>query len=216
MTGEKIMSRYIILTNVIGIIVIAALIAAGGYFYYENQNYVKTEDAVVAADMTQLVSPTSGLLTKWEVKEGSIVSAKKAVGNVTAGDQALPVSTIEAGTIIKNEAKANQMVSAGQVLAQTADMDHLYITANIKETDLKDIEIGDSVEITVDVNTDVSFDGKVEEMGYATASVFSALPSQNSSGNYTKVTQKVPVKISIQNPSKLVLPGMNAEVKISL
>jgi multidrug resistance efflux pump len=120
------------------------------------------------------------------------------------------------GTIIKNEAMNGQMVQAGQVLAQVADMNHLYITANIKETDLKDIEKGDSVNIKVDGDPDVTFEGTIEEIGYATNSVFSMLPQQNTSDNYTKVTQKVPVKISFQNPSAKVLPGMNAEIKISL
>ncbi|RAI18143.1 HlyD family secretion protein, partial [Rhodobium orientis] len=63
---------------------------------------------------------------------------------------------------------------------------------------------------------DTTFEGKVEEIGYATDSVFSMFPEMNQSGDYTKVTEKVQVKISIQNPSAKLLPGMNAEVKISL
>jgi multidrug resistance efflux pump len=206
----------LILTNILGLVVIVALIGAGGYFFYENENYVKTEDAIVSADIMQVVAPTSGLLTDWNVKEGNTVSEKEVVGNVSDGEQKLPVNTMTSGKIIKNEAKMNQMIEAGQVLAQTADMDHLYITANINESDLKDIKVGNTVDITVDGDSDVVFDGTVEEIGYATNSVFSALPSQDSSGNYTKVTQKVPVKISIRNASDKVLPGMNAEIKISL
>lgn len=60
-----------------------------------------------------------------------------------------------------------------------------------------------------------SIKGKVEEVGQATAASFSLMPSSNSDGNYTKVSQVVPVKISLDsNPSKNVVPGMNAEVKI--
>jgi multidrug resistance efflux pump len=206
----------LILTNIIGLVVIVGLIAAGAYFYYENANYVKTDDAVVSADMMQVVAPTSGLLTNWNVKEGNIINNKDVVGNVSNGKQNLPINSMMSGKIIKNEARMNQMVQIGQVLAQTADMDHLYITANISESDLKDIAVGNSVDITVDGDSNVVFNGTVEEIGYATNSVFSALPSQNSSGNYTKVTQKVPVKILIKNPSEKVLPGMNAEVKISI
>ncbi|PLT35658.1 efflux RND transporter periplasmic adaptor subunit [Bacillus sp. V5-8f] len=206
----------LILINTIGIVIIFALITAGGYLYYQKQNYVKTDDAIVSADMIQVVAPSSGLLTNWDVKEGKDVSKKQTVGKVTDGKQTVSINTMMNGTIIKNEAKLNQTVQAGQVLAETADMAHLYITANIKETDLKEIEVGNSVDITVDGDAGTLFDGKVEEIGYATNSLFSALPSQNSSGNYTKVTQKVPVKVSIQNPSDKVLPGMNAEIKISL
>ncbi|SMQ87044.1 Barrel-sandwich domain of CusB or HlyD membrane-fusion [Bacillus sp. OV166] len=206
----------LILINIVGMVVVLALIASGGYYYYENQNYVKTEDAIVSADIAQVVATNSGLLTNWNGKEGEIVSEKEELGKITNGQQALPIDSMSEGTIIKNEVKANQMVQAGQVLAQTADMNNLYITANIAENDLNNIEVGDSVDITVDGESGSLYSGKIEEIGYATNSVFSALPSQNSSGNYTKVTQKVPVKISIQNPSIKVLPGMNAEVKISI
>lgn len=206
----------LILSNVIGIVVILAVIIAGSYIYYQNVNYVETEDAVVSADIMQVVAPTSGILKDWNVKEGANVSENDTVGTVFEGERTSIIYAAENGTIIKNEAKKNQMVQAGQVLAQTADMDHLYITANIKETDLNDIEIGNKVDIKVDGDQEATFNGEIEEIGYTTNSVFSALPSQNESGNYTKVTQKVPVKILIQNPSKKVLPGMNAEVKISL
>jgi multidrug resistance efflux pump len=206
----------LLLINIIGMVVVLALIASGIYFYYEKQNYVKTDDAVVSADISQVVATNSGFLTNWNGKEGKNVSNQEELGKISNGQLALPVDSLATGTIIKNEAKTNQMVQAGQVLAQTADMDNLYITANIEENDLKDIEVGDSVDITVDGDSESLFNGKIEEIGYATNSVFSALPSQNSSGTYTKVTQKVPVKISIENPSSKVLPGMNAEVKISI
>ncbi|WP_026575665.1 HlyD family secretion protein [Bacillus sp. UNC438CL73TsuS30] len=206
----------LLLINIIGMVVVLALIASGVYFYYEKQNYVKTEDAVVSADISQVVATNSGLLKNWNGKEGKIVSDQEKLGKISNGQQALPVESLATGTIIKNEAKTNQMVQAGQVLAQTADMNSLYITANIEEKDLNNIEVGDSVDITVDGDSESLFNGKIEEIGYATNSVFSVLPSQNTSGTYTKVTQKVPVKISIENPSSKVLPGMNAEVKISI
>ncbi|RBN36731.1 transporter, partial [Priestia megaterium] len=109
----------------------------------------------------------------------------------------------------------NQMVQAGQQIASEVDMNNLFIIANIKEDKLKDIEAGDDVDVTVDGDTKTTIDGKVEEIGYATNSIFSLMPSSNSDGNYTKVSQTVPVKISISNYSENVLPGMNAEVKIS-
>lgn len=209
------MSKRIIVANIIGVIVVVLLIALGGYFYFQNKNYVKTDDAVVSADMMGVVAPTSGILTNWDVKDGKNVTNKDIVGKVSDGKNEIPVDAKMDGKVIKNEARKNQMVQAGQELAKEADLDHMYIIANIEETDLKDIEIGDRVDITVDGDNDTTFDGTVKEIGYATNSVFSVLPS-SSTGNYTKVTQKVPVKISINQASDKVLPGMNAEIKISL
>jgi multidrug resistance efflux pump len=205
----------LILVNLIGIIVLCAVLGGGAYFYYQNANYVTTDDAKVSADMTQIVSPATGKLTGWDVMDGKTVSKGNELGKVTDGKETVSIKSAMGGTIIKHGVNNEQLVQAGQLLAQAADLDHLFITANIEETDLSDIEVGDTVDITVDGDANTSFEGKVEEIGYATNSVFSMLPQQNTS-NYTKVTQKVPVKISITNPSEKVLPGMNAEIKISL
>ncbi|MCK1993637.1 HlyD family efflux transporter periplasmic adaptor subunit [Peribacillus muralis] len=205
----------LLIANILGVFVIIALLAAGAYFYYQNENFVKTDDAKVSAEMFQIVAPASGMLKDWDIKEGNAVTKGDAIGTIDEAGQTVSIKLTMGGTIIKSGAGNEQLVQGGQVLAQAADLKHLYITANIKETDLKDIEKGDSVDINVDGDTDVTFEGKVEEIGYATKSVFSALPESNT-GNFTKVTQKVSVKISIMNPSAKVLPGMNAKIKISL
>ncbi|WP_145948770.1 HlyD family secretion protein [Paenibacillus sp. Y412MC10] len=210
------MNIRLIIGNVVGVLVVFILIAAGAYVYYQNENYIKTSDAVVSADMMPVVSTYSGVLTDWHVKTGSNVTDKDVVGTVSDGTKAVPVSTRMNGKIIKSDARKNELVQAGQVLAQEADLDDMYIIANIKEKDLKDLKVGQSVDINVDGDSGKTFSGTVDEIGYATTSVFSVLPQQSSTGSYTKVTQKVPVKISINQPSDKVLPGMNAEVKISL
>ena len=107
------------------------------------------------------------------------------------------------------------MVQAGQQIATEVDMKDLFIVANIKEDQLKDIKEGDDVDVTVDGDSGTKIDGKVEEVGYATNSLSALTSNSSSDGNYTKVSQTVPVKISISNYSEHVLPGMNAEVKIS-
>lgn len=206
----------LIIANIAGVLVICFFIAAGAYFYYEKSNFIKTEDAVVAADMMPVVAPAPGVLASWNIQEGVDVSDKSIVGGVSDGTKTIPVSSRMKGKIIKNDARAGQPVQAGQVLAQEADMDHLYIIANIKENRLKDIKIGQSVDVTVDGDPGAKFEGVVKTIGYATNSVFSVLPQQGSTGSYTKVTQKIPVKISINQVSSKVLPGMNSEVKISI
>lgn len=205
----------LIFANIVGVVVVVALVAGFAYYYYQNKNYVKTDEATVTADMSQIVATSSGQLKDWDIKEGEEVSKDDKLGKLFDGEKELSIVSMDDGKIIKNAVKNHQVVQAGDILAQTADMDKRFITANIKETDLKDIDKGDSVDITVDGDEGTEFEGKVEEIGYAANSVFSKLPQQ-SSGNYTKVTQKVAVKISIQNPTDKVLPGMNAEVKISL
>lgn len=206
----------LMIINMIGIIATLALVAVCGYYYYQNKHYVTTDEARVSANMTKITAPASGKLSGWDAKEGDHISDGDNLGKISDGQQSVAVKAISDGTLVKNTAVNHKIVNAGVVIGQTADMDNIYITAHIKETELRDIEKDDKVDIKVDGDPDTTFEGKVEEIGYATDSVFSMFPETNQSGDYTKVTEKVQVKISIQNPSAKLLPGMNAEVKISL
>ena len=204
----------LLLTNIIGLIVILAIIAGGAYYYYESTNFVKTDEAKVTGDMYQITAPAAGQIKGWDINEGDEVQKDSTVAKVE-GEVKTNNKAVADGTLVKKEVKNNQQVQPGTVLGETIDLSKLYITANIKETDIKNIEKGDKVDIVVDGDPDTTFEGTVEQIGYATNSTFNMLPATNSSGNYTKVTQKVAVKISIKNPSDKVLPGMNASVKIS-
>lgn len=205
----------LLLINVIGLIIILAIIGGGGYYYYESTNFIKTDEAKVTGDLYTIVAPAAGKLSDWDLQEGDIVTKDKKVAKVATTEGEKAVKTSAPGTVVKTQVLENQLVQAGQTLAQTINMEELSITANLEENKLKNIEKGDSVDIVIDGDPDTVFEGTLEQIGYATTSVFSVMGNQNSSGNYTKVTQKVPVKISIKAPSDKVLPGMNAEVKIS-
>ena len=110
------------------------------------------------------------------------------------------------------------VVQPGQPIFSVYDNTDLWVTANYEETKISRISLGDSVAISVDAFPDNQFYGKVIQLGTNTASQFSLIPPNNASGNFTKVTQRVPVKISIEqvNSSDKVtlLPGMSVEVDI--
>jgi len=205
----------LMVTNFIGIIVILALLIGGGYYYVQKSNYITTDNAKVSGDVYNVVAPAAGKVASWTVEEGNDVSKDAEIAKIQAEKGSVAATVPADGKIIQTNVKENQMVQAGQQIASEVDMNNLFIIANIKEDKLKDIEAGDDVDVTVDGDTKTTIDGKVEEIGYATNSIFSLMPSSNSDGNYTKVSQTVPVKISISNYSENVLPGMNAEVKIS-
>lgn len=107
------------------------------------------------------------------------------------------------------------MASTSTSLAVVANMNQAYVTANIKEVNINDIKVGQKVDITIDAFPNELFNGKVENIGQSAESVFSLLPAQNSSGSFTKVTQLIPVKISIDGAANMnLMPGMNASIKI--
>ncbi len=156
-----------------------------------------------------------------QMKEGDTVIANQILGrldssNLSAGllDHAVLRAPIS-GTVLKTMAKEGEVVVPGQPVAMIVNKDHLYISANIEETDLNRVHIGQKVECTVDTFPGYTLHGKVIEIGEATASTFSLLPEVNTSGDFTKVTQQIPIKIAIDNQQGLDLsPGMSAVIKI--
>ncbi|MHA7744573.1 HlyD family efflux transporter periplasmic adaptor subunit [Priestia aryabhattai] len=205
----------LMVTNFIGIIVILALLIGGGYYYVQKSNYITTDNAKVSGDVYNVVAPAAGKVASWTVEEGNDVSKDAEIAKIQAEKGSVAATVPTDGKIIQTNVKENQMVQAGQQIATEVDMKDLFIVANIKEDQLKDIKEGDDVDVTVDGDSGTKIDGKVEEVGYATNSLSSLTSNSSSDGNYTKVSQTVRVKISISNYSEHVLPGMNAEVKIS-
>ena len=90
-----------------------------------------------------------------------------------------------------------------------------WIEANFKETDLAKMRVGQPAEITFDAYPDLKVRGKVSSIGAGTGSEFSVLPAQNANGNWVKVTQRVPVRISITDkPKRAMIAGLSAHVRI--
>jgi membrane fusion protein, multidrug efflux system len=114
------------------------------------------------------------------------------------------------------------IVSPGQPIVAIYDMSHLWVTAYLEETKIANVRVGDKATITVDAYPGLEFSGAVLDIGATTGQLFSVIPPQNASGNFTKVTQRIPVTLSISFPTDLkgqqiiLRPGMSAEVKIQI
>lgn len=128
------------------------------------------------------------------------------------------------GVVARKWLMPGDIAQPGQPIFTIYDLNNVWITANFEETKLASIHLGDPAQISVDTYPGREFKGSVLLVGAATASQFSLIPPSNASGNFTKVTQRVPVKISIDatNPRNAeehsdrvsLLPGMSVEVKI--
>ena len=107
------------------------------------------------------------------------------------------------------------LVSPGQKLAALVPTDKLYVDANYKETQLGKIKVGETAKFTVDALPDQTFTGKVISIAPASGAVFSLLPPENATGNFTKVVQRVPVRIEI--PAELLAKGeLRAGLSVSV
>jgi len=113
-----------------------------------------------------------------------------------------------AGHVTKKQIESGRLVAAGQALMTIVPLEpsELWVTANFKETQLKDVRPGQKVSIDVDTYPDRPITGVVESIMAGTGSVFSLFPSENASGNYVKIVQRIPVKIVFDKDNAALPP----------
>ena len=147
-------------------------------------------------------------------------SLKQAEAQKESADQNLDYTTLTAaqpGRVVKISGAKGQFVQAGQAIAMFVP-DEIWVTANFKETQLADMRPGQPVELTIDAYPDHVLHGKVDSVQPGSGTAFSLLPAENATGNYVKVTQRVPVKITVDNWPKDVSigPGMSVEPTVTV
>lgn len=210
--------RKTLITAVLALMVIA-MVGVGTYYWYNNTYYVSTEDATVSSDLVKAGPQVSGKLLELYVNEGQHVEKGQIIARQDMGtlpDTSLEMSIVRApitGTVIKKQGTVGEIVSPGQSLAIMIDPSAIYINANIEETKLEKLKIGQPVDIAIDEYGGSKLTGKIQSIGEATAATFSLLPT-SSGGTFTKVTQKVPVKIKLDKYNVKLQPGISVVVKI--
>ena len=95
-------------------------------------------------------------------------------------------------------------------------MDELHVVANVSETEIRNVREGQPVQISVDAFPDVRFKGHVLRVGSVTGSKFALIPQESVGGNFVKVIQNVPVRISVKDPGALLKVGLSAVVSIDI
>ena len=206
---------------VIVALMVGAVAGVGFYYWHQGKYYVSTEDARVTGDIFKVNPQMTGKLIEFLVGEGDHVVKDQIIGRQEMINQpsvAVETSVLRSpidGIIIKKQANIGEIVSPGQTLAMVVNPAEIYITANIEEKKVLRIQPGQPVEVTIDQFGARKFTGQVDSIGQAANSAFSLLPTATS-GNFTKVIQKVPVKIVLDNFEEQLLPATNAAVKIHL
>jgi len=166
--------------------------------------------------------------TQLSVTRAQIESANAAVGYSNAQIKVIETTLTNTklyapfdGVIAKRWLLAGDIVQPGQAIFSLAGQNFRWVIVYLEETKLSEIHLNQTAKFTVDAFGDREFRGKVFSIGASTASLFSLIPANNASGNFTKITQRVPVKVSIDSDEKgldvrklSILPGMSAVVKI--
>lgn len=180
---------------------------------------VKTGDVLLKIKQPRLeekLKEAEANLQAVQAKKANTQAAQAAVDEARA---ALDIGTIKApvdGTVGKVTIRPGSLVRAGVPLFPIVDSSKWWVDANFKETDLTRIKPGQKATITVDMYPGHEFSGVVEAVGPASTSAFSLLPPQNASGNWIKLTQRFPVRISLSlNPDDPAMRvGASASVSV--
>lgn len=144
--------------------------------------------------------------------EARVMQARAGVRQAELNLEHTTVKAPVKGTVSKKSVEVGQLIQPGQALMAVIPLDRVWITANFKETQVEHIRPGQRVTIRADAYGGKTFNGKVESLAAATGARFSLLPPDNSTGNYVKVVQRIPVRISLdadQDPEHLLRPGMS-------
>jgi membrane fusion protein (multidrug efflux system) len=170
----------------------------------------KADLKVVEADLAQV-----DLLDRQVVvleAQRSAQIARRDQQRIDLGER--EVSAAFDGVIDATFVDVGEYVSAGARLFMYHDPSAIWVDANVKETDFAKLKLGAPAVITVDAYPGREFKGEVVRLGQAATSQFALLPSPNPSGNFTKVAQRLPVRISVAQQDLLLRPGMMVEVAI--
>jgi membrane fusion protein (multidrug efflux system) len=156
------------------------------------------------------------------IANAQTVAAQAQLGVIQTQLTNTVIASPMTGVVSKRWVLSGDIVQPGQSIFTIYNVKDVWVTANLEETSLSNLRLGDKVDISVDSYHDIKFIGTILRLGSNTASQFSLIPPNNASGNFTKVTQRVPIKISIEradsNYSRHVdlLPGMSVEVKVKV
>src|SRR5213594_2795026 len=178
-----------------------------------SQQQLDAARAAATAAAAQLASAQAALVG---------ADARVAAARASRDQAALQLSytriiTPSAGVVSKKAVELGQLVQAGQPLMTVVPLEDVWVTANLKETETADVTPGDSADITVDAYKGTEFHGHVESLSPATGAKFSLLPPDNATGNFTKVVQRIPVRIRLDTPQSAehpLRPGMSVVATI--
>jgi multidrug resistance efflux pump len=204
---------------VIGGVALIIALTFVAYFVIDTRTYVTTDNAQVDGNQISINAPATGTLIDWKGQLGTRVEGYQPVGRIAiqAGysQPQMVIRAPAAGTIAVNNGVEGSFVTAGTQLAIAYDSSGVFVTARVDETDIDAVHPGESVKISVDAFPHAHLTGRVAEVKTGAAGVFSLFPQSNTTGNFQKVTQVIPVKITIDDLQGLPLaPGMSVTVKI--
>jgi membrane fusion protein (multidrug efflux system) len=191
-------------------------LAATGYGSVQNAQSAQSRDASAVAAIARDKANIASAINQVELLKAELSQAIAAVARAKAvlgqAELNLSYTTIVApidGVVGNRTLRAGQYVQAGTQLMSLVPAAGAYVIANYKETQLTDVKAGQPVDLEVDMFPGQVVHGHVDSLAPASGQEFALLPPDNATGNFTKVVQRIPVKIALDSASVALRPGMS-------
>ncbi len=204
----------------------ARALAAGGWISEQGIQRASSEDlqasaAVRQADATLEAERRSGrsLLSARAMAAAEAAAAEAVAEQARIELAHLTIRSSIPGVVAARSVRVGQYVRQGAPLLFLVPVRDVYVVANFKETQLARLRVGQPAEIRVDASPSLRLTGHIESFAPATGAKFALIPVENAVGNFTKITQRVPVKILLDSPHSLnstLRPGLSVKVKVDV
>ena len=228
------LDRFKVLLSVTGLILVIVGASFGGYaWWYNSSQFVTTDDANLVADLVQVGSLNAGRIIAMNVDVGdpvvegqviatvdipSVISRSGITDTTKMGfrdvqDQLVEVVAPRSGVIAARWVKEGDTVPAGEPIVSLMDPRRVWVVANIDEAKIERVRPGQPVEVDVK-SLNRTLVGRVATVSPVTVATLGPPPERSSSGNFRRVAQVIPIKITLDESPHSLIPGSSAKIKI--
>ncbi len=176
-----------------------------------------SEARAKAAALAGAERQITALQAGFEQADAALAGARAQAASTQVDLQAAIIRSPISGKIGDRTVRLGQYVQPGVRLMSVVPVEQIYLVANFKETQIRRMRVGQPVTVRVDALPDLKIEGRVESFAPGTGAQFALLPPQNATGNFTRIVQRVPVRISIRPDPKTLerlLPGLSSQVVV--
>ncbi len=230
------LDRFKVLLSVTGLILVIVGASIGGYaWWYNSSQFVTTDDANLVADLVQVGSLNAGRIIAMNVDVGDpivegqviatvdipIIISRSGITDTTkmgfrdVQDQLVEVVAPRSGVIAARWVKEGDTVPAGEPIVSLMDPRRVWVVANIDEDKIERVRPGQLVEVDVK-SLNRTLVGRVATVSPVTVATLGPPPERSSSSNFRRVTQVIPIKITLDESPLSLIPGSSAKIKISV
>ncbi|MBC9250066.1 transporter [Pseudomonas alcaligenes] len=184
-----------------------------------DSRVARSQLAKAEADLSAQRQQVDALNAEVKRLEAQIANARADIAQAELNLERTQIHAPLSGIVGQRSARNGQVVQAGAYLLSIVPSDDIWVQANFKETQIGKMQVGQHAELVFDAYPDTPIEGSIDSLFAASGAQFSLLPPDNATGNFTKVVQRIPVKLTFaaDNPLKgKIRPGMSVEVKVDI